>query len=118
MAVVGDDGFTGLGSLHDLALVDIRLRWRAAEAHLEFADHNGAVLRIGIAGLKLFELTRALPWGESPLVNEATLTRLEGGEYRLVLEMQSGDSVTVVGSHADYAGSRSNVPDPSALPLG
>ena len=79
-------------SLHDATLVRLELAWEIGEAtfHLRTGDNLG--FRLRVVDVTALTATRHFEWGPSASVNTVTVSA-----DAVVVEMQSGDAITVTG---------------------
>jgi hypothetical protein len=81
-------------NLHDATLVSVSVDWvlGSASIHLRPVSRAGApsAVTIEASGIRHVEIPRRSPWGPSVSVNQVI-----GESGRLVIEVQSGDSIVV-----------------------
>jgi hypothetical protein len=80
--------------LHDATLLGLHLDWQARTCRLEFAGMPShlAPFSLAFSGITELVVPAAYPWGASSSVLSAK--ELAGGG--IAIEMQSGDTITVV----------------------
>lgn len=86
--------------LHDAVLVSVQLGWKLGTLRLEFVPHQvypDQPRVIEVREVSHAELPRRHEWGPSVSVLEAKEPELSNDGYRLVIAMQSGDKLVVVG---------------------
>jgi hypothetical protein len=82
--------------MHDWTFKGVSVDWGEATAELEFSSASGPKV-VRAKGLWDMHLPRKLPWGPSVSVNRCNEpAQIEGGDYSLVIEMQSGDKIELV----------------------
>lgn len=81
-----------LSSLHDATLLSLELAWEVGEVtfHLRTSSNPGFQLRV--VEVTAVTATRNFEWGPSASVNTVTVAH-----DAVVVEMQSGDTITVTG---------------------
>lgn len=83
-------------NLHDAVLESVAVEWEAAEAVIVVTRVPGGPLRLRARGLRRFVLSHEEVWGPSVYINQVTAEIDERGLVVLEIEMQSGDTVSVV----------------------
>ena len=86
-----------LASLHDATLLDLEVDWVQARVVVFVRLHQRRA-RFTLENVSHIECPRAEPWGPSASINAARATA--GG---LEIEMQSGDTIRIVGELRDVA---------------
>ena len=79
-------------SLHDATLVRLELAWEAGEVTFHLRTFNNPGLRLTVEEVTALAATRNFEWGPSESVNTVTVS-----DEAVVVEMQSGDTITVTG---------------------
>lgn len=86
--------------MHDWTLVSILVDWKAARVTLRFRRPDAGSAEIVGGGLLRLDVPRRTEWGPSVSVNRVlgpASAEAEGqGVQRLAIEMQSGDTITVL----------------------
>ena len=86
-------------TMHDWTFLSVSVDWKAGTARLAFipfgdGDEPKHIVATGLSDLRL---PRKLPWGRSVSVNSSKGPILiDGGGYRLSIEMQTGDQIEIV----------------------
>ena len=86
-------------NLHDAVLESIEVRWDAGEADISLTRVPGGPLLLKARGLRRFVLSHEQEWGPSIYVNHATVASDERGRAVMEIEMQSGDTISVIADH-------------------
>ena|SRR5262249_49922442 len=84
-------------SLHDATFLGIEFEWATGLAVLKIAAGVAGDKQIRCEGVLNLQCARRHPWGESEFINKAVVHH-ERRVHRLILELQSGDEVEIVGS--------------------
>jgi hypothetical protein len=79
-------------TLHDATLVRFELAWETGEVIFHFRTWNNPILSLKVVQVTAITATRTFEWGPSEGVNSVTVSA-----ESVVLEMQSGDVITVTG---------------------
>jgi len=83
---------------HDATLKALTAFWEAGTVELIFrlSTEVSADMTIRVSGASEIRWARAFPWGRSVSVNSLEVQEVPSG-YRLEVEMQSGDRISIVG---------------------
>jgi hypothetical protein len=92
-----------LPNLHDAVLERIEIVWETGIATIELRRVPGAAFVLTARGLLDFSMPRRQDWGPSVCVNSAHVQRNDEGEVLLTIEMQSGDTLSVIAKRLDTA---------------
>jgi hypothetical protein len=85
--------------MHDWTLLSILVYWRSRLVELKFRDLSSQEIVVGVEGLLELHVPRRDEWGPSVSVNNVTgPARLPNGNQRLIIQMQSGDSIDIEAS--------------------
>ena len=85
--------------MHDWTLLSILVHWRSRLVELKFRDLNSQEVIIGVEGFLELRVPRRDEWGPSVSVNNVTgPKRQPNGNQRLIIQMQSGDSIDIEAS--------------------
>jgi hypothetical protein len=89
-----------LSDLHDATLLSLHFDWKSRTCHVEFEGAPGhpAPFTFIFTDVQELMVPASLPWGPSVSVLEATELP-DGG---VVLEMQSGDRISVVSPNHSF----------------
>ncbi|SFQ78914.1 hypothetical protein [Hymenobacter arizonensis] len=82
-------------ALHDATLVRLDLAWESGEVTFHLRTGNNPSFRLRVVDVTALTATRHFEWGPSASVNTVTLS----GEA-VVVEMQSGDVISVTGRYS------------------
>ena len=86
---------------HDATLLTALVSWETGTTVLTFKLCSGSEQKVNlvIQDTILFEWPRRLPWGKSVSVNGVKVTAANDndGQRQVVIEMQSGDKIVVLG---------------------
>lgn len=83
---------------HDATFLGCSFDWKSGDLKLLFklCNEKHSNTYIVAKNIKSFTCTREYPWGESVSVNELLLDELKATDYRMKLEMQSGDIIKII----------------------
>ena len=88
--------------LHDATLIGVTIGWSTADVRVEFRAST-ARIELEVGGVVDFACPHKCPWGASNSVNECRVVASSaGGLSRIEIEMQSGDTISIVGSTVDW----------------
>jgi hypothetical protein len=90
-----------LPNLHDAVLERIEVDWERGLMTLGVTRVPGGPARIVCHAIEEFEMTRRQEWGPSAFVNDAEVCRIGPGRAKLWIEMQSGDTISVLATRVD-----------------
>ena len=90
-----------LPNLHDAILERVEIAWETGVATIGFERVPGTAFVLTARGLLDFSMPRRQDWGPSVCVNSAHVQRNEAGDVLLTIEMQSGDTISVVAERLD-----------------
>jgi hypothetical protein len=79
-------------SLHDATLMYFNMAWESGEVTFHLRTANNPRVELRVVDVTALTATRRFEWGPSASVNTVTIST-----DRVVLEMQSGDVMTVTG---------------------
>lgn len=79
-------------SLHDATLIRLELAWEAGEVTFYLRTGNNSNFQLRVVEVTALTATRNFEWGPSASVNTVTVAH-----DAVVVEMQSGDTITVTG---------------------
>jgi hypothetical protein len=83
-------------NLHDAVLERIELHWEDGILSIALTRVPGGPVVLTASGLRDFSVSRRQEWGPSVFVNEARVRRDGEAAIEMDIEMQSGDTITVV----------------------
>ena len=81
--------------LHDYKVGDISVDYCCDKINLTLTSPGGEACRLSIPGFRLLQMTRTEPWGPGIYVVYSDLTEMEDRRKRLLLQLNSGDEITV-----------------------
>ena len=81
-------------TLHDATLVRLELAWESGEVTFHLRTGNNPNFRLRVVEVTALTATRHFEWGPSASVNTVTVSN-----DAVVMEMQSGDAITVTGRY-------------------
>lgn len=82
--------------MHDWTLLSIRVDWMEGRVTMTFNSYKFNKVALTAEGLFELVIPKHNDWGESVSVNSIYgPVRLENGNYRLEMEIQSGDTITL-----------------------
>jgi hypothetical protein len=81
--------------MHDWSLETITVNWKARTASLLLRGSRGHAA-LTARGLQELHVPMALEWGPSVSVNKIDGPSANGDHQKLLLEMQSGDTIEII----------------------
>ena len=82
--------------MHDWTLISVTFEWQTGKVSLLFQDENSQIVKVTTADSVDLRISKNEEWGPSISVNEVSgPSLLADGNYRLRIEMQSGDTIQI-----------------------
>jgi len=81
--------------MHDWSLVSMTFDWKRGVAELTFLTSPENLVYLKAEGVAELDVSRRFPWGKSLSVNEVRKSITKEMNHRFVIEMQSGDIISI-----------------------
>lgn len=87
--------------MHDWVFLGLSFVWSDGRCYLEFKDSCSNIKKLTAVNVHELSVPRKQDWGESVCVNSVSGPYLKNELVTLIIEMQSGDEISIVASEIE-----------------